>query len=92
MYDNIKLTVAELHDDVDLFEWCDLFGDVLLLELDGLELVVDLLLELVVFVEEFEAVTTAWDCLWVCSIIWWIKSSCCLVKPSLLPPLPIWKV
>lgn len=31
-----------------------------------------------------------WDCRWVCSIIWWIKSSCCLVSPSLLPE-PLWK-
>lgn len=85
------LTVAEFHEEVDLFEWWDLLGDDLLLELDGLELVVDFPLEFVVLVAEGEAVTTACDCLWVCSMIWWIKSSCCLVKPSLLPPLPIWK-
>lgn len=30
------------------------------------------------------------DCLWVCSIIWWISSSCCFVRPSLLPPLALW--
>lgn len=28
------------------------------------------------------------DCLCVCSMIWWIKSSCCFVSPSLLPVLP----
>lgn len=25
------------------------------------------------------------ECCWVCCIIWWIRSSCCFVSPSLLP-------
>lgn len=34
---------------------------------------------------EFDFVTEC-DCRWLCSIIWWIRSNCCFVKPSLLPP------
>lgn len=39
------------------------------------------------FAVDFRAVA---DCLCVCSMIWWIRSNCCFVNPSLLPWLPLY--